>query len=127
MGKKQKKRKKIMHVDDNLEHLNLVKTVLEGEGYEVVQVISGADCLKKFKKEKPDLVLLDILMPEMDGLEVFKEIKKIDSKAAVAFLTVVRGSEEEVNRLKRAGIVEYIQKPFTPSDLISRVKKILKP
>ena len=123
--KEVKRAKKVMHGDDNLQHIKLVKEILEKEGYKVVSVKSGAECLARFKKEKPDLVLLDILMPDMNGLEVFYRLKKSDNTAVIAFLTVTGSSEKDIARLKKGGVVDYIVKPFTPAELIKRVKAIL--
>lgn len=65
--------KKIMVVDDEPDTVDLVKLVLETEGFEVITAYSGSECLMKLDEEKPDAVLLDIMMPEMDGWEVFKK------------------------------------------------------
>jgi two-component system response regulator VicR len=80
--------KKIMVVDDEPDTVDLVKLVLEIEGFEVMTAYSGKECLGKLKEEKPDGVLLDIMMPGMDGWEVFKKIRERYKDLPVAMLTV---------------------------------------
>jgi len=115
--------KKIMVVDDEPDIRASVKTILEKKGYKVVTAISGDDCLKQLKKEKPDLILMDIMMPGTPTREVVKKIKDIK----ISFLSVVRTSEAEKEELmKQSNIVDFIQKPFDIDELIKRVNKILK-
>ena len=110
--------KTIMVVDDDDDIRSTVKTVLEKNGYKVVTAISGDDALVKLKKEKPDLVLMDIMMP---GTPVREVVPKIKQK--VAYLSVVRTSEAEKEELmKSKNIVDFIQKPFDIKELIKRVK-----
>jgi len=112
--------KTVMVVDDESDIRDMVKEILEKQGYKVVTAINGADCLKKLKTAKPDLVLLDIMMPGKPTREVIKEIKGVK----IAFLSVVRTSEaEREDLLKQKNIVDFIQKPFDINDLIRRVKK----
>jgi two-component system alkaline phosphatase synthesis response regulator PhoP len=115
--------KKIMVVDDEPDIRASVKTILKKKGYKVVTAISGDDCLKQLKKEKPDLILMDIMMPGTPTREVVKKIKDIK----ISFLSVVRTSEAEKEELmKQSNIVDFIQKPFDIDELIKRVNKILK-
>jgi len=115
------KMKTIMIVDDEEDIRTTVKTVLEKNGYEVITAINGDDCLMKLKKENPDLILMDIMMP---GTPVKEIIPKIKQK--VAYLSVVRISEaEKENLLKSKNIVDFIQKPFDIDELVKKVKRIL--
>ena len=114
--------KKILVVDDEPDIRNSVKLILEKEGYEVATAVNGDDCLKKLTKSKPDLILLDIMMPGTPVREVVKKIKG----SKIAYLSVVRTSEAEKEQLlKSSNIVDFIQKPFDIKDLIKRVKKIV--
>ena len=114
--------KTIMVVDDEADIRSSVKTILEKEGYKVIIAINGDDCLKKLEKVKPDLILLDIMMPGTPVKEVVKKIRDIK----ISFLSVVRTSEAEKEKLlKSSNIVDFIQKPFDIVDLIKRVKKIV--
>jgi two-component system response regulator VicR len=118
--------KKIMIVDDEPDTVDLVKLVLETEGYEVVEAFSGLECLDKLAKEKPDVVLLDIMMPEMDGWEVFRKIKERYEDLPVAMLTV---RDQDIDKMLGLHVLkadDYITKPFGRRDLLNRVKKLIK-
>ena len=111
----------IMVVDDETDVRYTVKTILEKNGYKVVTAIDGDDCLRKLEKEKPDLVLMDIMMP---GTPVREIVPKIKTK--VAYLSVVRTSEaEKEDLMKSKNIVDFIQKPFDVEDLVARVKNVV--
>lgn len=113
--------KTIMVVDDEPDIRATVKTVLEKNGFKVVTAINGDDCLDKLKKEKPDLILLDIMMPGTPVKEIVPKIKGIK----IAYLTVVRVTEAEKEQLlKNKSIVDFIQKPFDIKDLVKRVTKL---
>jgi len=120
-------KKKIMVVDDEENLLELVKAILENEGFEVITAPSGKDCLEKLKKVKPDLILMDMMMPLMTGKETTKKIRE-NSKTKeikIAFLTVVRYSEAGKDVFKELNISDYITKPFDNDDLVARVKKLV--
>lgn len=114
--------KKIMVVDDSCAIVRAVKMLLESEKFDVVPAYSGEECLIKLKKEKPDLILLDILMP-MSGVDVLRTIKS-DSPAKVIMFSVM-GQEQIVEECKQMGAEDFITKPFDNADLVRRVKKIL--
>ena len=118
---------KVMHVEDEPDTRKVVKEILEGEGYNVSSYPSGEKGVAAVKKEKPDLILLDIMMPGMSGWDAFKKIRNINKKAKVAFLSVLEVSPERLAKLKKEGISDYITKPFTATDLVKRVKKMAKP
>ncbi len=114
--------KTILVVDDEPDVRDSVKIILEKKGYRVITAIDGEDCLNILREEKPDLILLDIMMPGMPVRNVIKEIKNIK----IAFLSVVRTSEaEKQNLFNQNNIVDFIQKPFDVEDLIKRVEGIL--
>ncbi|MFH0929307.1 MAG: response regulator [Candidatus Aenigmatarchaeota archaeon] len=119
--------KKIMVVDDDEIMINLVKDVLEQGGFEVIDVNNGQACLEKLKTVKPDLILMDMMMPRMSGRDTVDKIRKnphtMDLK--IAFLTVVRFTDLGKDTLKDLNISDYITKPFNNNDLIARVKKIV--
>ena len=119
--------KKIMAVDDEEHIVELVKVLLEQEGYEVITALNGKECLEKLKTVKPDLILLDMMMPGMSGREVCEKIRG-DPKTKnlkIAFLTVARFSETGKDVLKKMNVADYITKPFDNDDLIQRVKKLV--
>lgn len=119
---------KIMVVDDEPDVVDLVKLVLESDGFDVVTAYSGKECLEKIEKEMPDLVLLDIMMPQMDGWEVFRRIKANEKTRdiPVAMLTAKTQSIDKMIGLHVVKVDDYITKPFGRSELLERVKKILK-
>jgi len=123
-------KKKIMVVDDEESLLQLVAAILGNEGYEVIQAANGKECLDKLKKETPDLILLDVMMPGMTGREVLENIRKNPKtkNIKVILLTVIR--YVELGKLgkdmfKSLKVIDYITKPFENDDLIKRVKKVL--
>jgi DNA-binding response OmpR family regulator len=112
-------KKSIMVVDDEPDVRESVKMILEMNGYRVIEAINGDDCLKKVKEEKPDLILLDIMMP---GTPVGDVVKKI-TDIKIAFMSVVRISDARKRGLCTQGnVVDFFQKPFNVSDLVERVK-----
>lgn len=120
-----KKQKKILHVDDEPDTLKVVETILEKEGYEVVSVESGKAALEKIDLNSFDLLLLDIMMPDMSGWDLFTRITKIKPTYKVIFLTVLEISKDRLKQLKEHGIKDYIIKPFERDDLVARVKKAI--
>jgi two-component system alkaline phosphatase synthesis response regulator PhoP len=121
------KKTKILLVDDEPDILEFLSYNLIKEGYEVFTAENGLNGIKKAKIEKPDLILLDIMMPEMDGIEACAEIRKIDSlkKTLIVFLTA---RTEEFSQLAGydAGADDYITKPVKPKVLLSKIKALLR-
>jgi two-component system response regulator VicR len=117
--------KKIMVVDDEPDTVDLVKLVLETEGFDVTTAYSGDECLKKLNEEKPDAVLLDIMMPDMDGWEVFKKIREKYKNLPVAMLTVRNQDIDKILGLHVLKADDYITKPFGRKELVERVKKMV--
>ena len=119
-------KKKIMVVDDESSLIELIRGILEEE-YEVITAMSGDECLKKLSTVKPDLILLDMMMPGMSGREVSEKIRKNPKTKdlKIAFVTVAKFSETGRNVLKKMDILDYITKPFENEDLIKRVKKMV--
>ncbi|MBI4146828.1 response regulator [Candidatus Woesearchaeota archaeon] len=114
--------KTIMIVDDEEDIRETAKTICEKAGYEVITAANGDDCLEKLKKAKPDLILMDIMMPGTPVKEVVKKIKGVP----IAYCSVVRTSDAEREQLLQEGnVVDFIQKPFDINDLLRRVKKLV--
>lgn len=120
-------KKKIMIVDDEVNILELVRAILEQEGFEIIGVSSSQECLDKLKEVKPDLILMDMMMPSMSGRETTERIRKNPKtkNLKVAFLTVARFSEVGRDMLKGLNVLDYITKPFDNNDLVRRVKKLV--
>ncbi len=116
---------KIMVVDDEPDTVDLIKLVLETEGFEIISAYSGRECLEKLIIERPELVLLDIMMPEMDGWEVFHRIKEKYQDLPVAILTI---RDRDIDKMLGIHVLkadDYITKPFGRRELIDRVKRLL--
>ncbi|MEK6716715.1 MAG: response regulator [candidate division NC10 bacterium] len=102
---------RVLVVDDDPVTVELLQGFLVGKGYEVSTAGDGAEALRMLKEERPHLVLLDILMPKMDGLEVLRQLRAIDKEVSVIMITAV--NEEETGRQAMAlGAFDYITKPL---------------
>jgi two-component system response regulator ArlR len=112
---------KILIVEDEIGIANFLKQGLEEEGYEVVVAHDGQSGLEMAQKQKADIILLDWIMPQMLGIDVCKEIRKIDSKTPILFLTAKDTIQETIEGLK-AGANDYIKKPFSFDELVERIK-----
>ena len=117
------KMKKILVIDDENFYRTFTRESLEGVGYEVVEAEDGAEGIKKAKKELPDLILLDIVMPGMDGIEVCGELMKIENVRDIPVLMYT--SQDEAQLIKIAldtGAADYIIKPANDDQLLARVR-----
>lgn len=115
---------KILVVDDEKSIVNIISYNLKKEGYEVITANNGADGYKIFNEEKPDLILLDIMMPEMDGYEVCKKIRE-KSNVPIIMLTARAEEIDKVIGLE-LGADDYVTKPFGNRELMARVKANLR-
>jgi len=118
---------KILVADDEEDYLNLLRLILIPEGYEVITAEDGEQALKKVKESSPDLLILDVNMPKLNGYDVCEKIRenKKLKKIPIIMLTVRSREEEEVFGLD-IGCDDYITKPFEPTELVARVKTVLK-
>lgn len=115
-----------MVVDDEKDTIELVKLVLESEGINVIGVTSGIKCLETLDIEKPDAILLDIMMPVMDGWETFRKIKKKNPNIPVSMLTVKNQHFDRMLGLHLLKADDYITKPFGKNELTERTKELIK-
>ena len=115
--------KRILVVDDDSMNLMRTKMILS-KTYDVVLVRSGIEALNTLKREKMDLVLLDIEMPKMNGITTFERLKEFDSDTPVIFLTA-SGLEDDVVSAIKLGAVNYLKKPYRPQELLKRVAREL--
>ena len=116
--------KLILVVDDESRMVRFVRMNLELEGYQVAEASSGIEALDKVRDELPDLVVLDVMMPEMDGFETLARLREI-STVPVIMLTV-KGDEEDRIRGLELGADDYVTKPFSPRELASRIRAVLR-
>ncbi|MGE5613859.1 MAG: response regulator [Bacillota bacterium] len=119
-------KKKILIIDDTELTVRLITDILEDEGYEVVSANNGIDGIKMVTAEKPDLVLLDVVMPGIDGFEVCKLLRQDESNNLMPIIILTgQGNEEDKLAGLELGADDYITKPFNPRELVSRVKNTL--
>jgi two-component system alkaline phosphatase synthesis response regulator PhoP len=121
------KKEKILLVDDEQDIIDLISYNLEKENYEVKSAMNGRDAIKTAKEFLPDLILLDVMMPEMDGIETCVEMREIESlkPSIIAFLTA-RGEDYSQIAGFDAGADDYISKPIKPRVLLSRIQALLR-
>ena len=118
---------KILLVDDEPDILEIIGYNLSAEGYQIITAENGLKAIKKAKKERPQLIIMDVMMPEMDGIEACEQIRKIPelSQTIIAFLTA-RGEDYSQMAGFDAGADDYITKPIKPKVLTSKVKALLR-
>ncbi len=115
--------KKILIVDDAQLTRKTLRNILETDGYLVVgEAINGKDAVKKYKELRPDLVFMDIVMPELDGIEAVKQIMELDSSAMVIMCSSLAQQNKVVDAVK-AGARDFIVKPFTSERVLESIKK----
>ena len=119
-------RSKILVVDDEPEAVELVEFNLKQAGYEVISAADGAEALTKSRAKKPNLIVLDLMLPEMSGLEVCKTLRRDPATAGIPII-MLTAKAAEIDRVLglELGADDYITKPFSPRELVLRVKKIL--
>ena len=117
-------KQRILLVDDDPNISHLVRLYLEKEGFDVTEAARGDEALEAFRRETPALVLLDVMLPGMDGLQVLKEIRKT-SKVPVIMLTARDETFDKVLGLE-LGADDYVTKPFATKELVARVKAVLR-
>ena len=117
-------KKQILIVDDEPRMRRFVRMNLELEGYQVIEAENGLQAIEKVREDLPDLVLLDVMMPEMDGFEALQGIRQV-STVPVIMLTIKSDEEDKVKGLG-LGADDYITKPFSPRELTSRIQAVLR-
>ena len=118
---------KILVVDDEPDAVELIKFNLKAAGYEVVKAADGEEALKKARGLIPDLILLDLMLPEVDGLEVCKILRR-DARVSAIPIIMLTAKAAEIDRVLglELGADDYVTKPFSPRELVLRVKRLLR-
>lgn len=118
---------KIVCIEDDPEMIELVKLILNRRGYEVIGAMGGREGLEMIETIRPDLVLLDLMMPDMDGWEVYQQMKASDAMRNIPVIVVTAKAQsiDKVLGLHIAKVNDYITKPFGPSELLSSVLRVL--
>ena len=115
---------KILVIDDESSIRDLLDTLLSRKGYDVILAENGRKGLELFRREHPDVIILDLKMPEMDGLTVLREIRNLDPKKSVIVLTGA-GTNEAEQRARALGVTEYVEKEFSLHLLGDSLKRLL--
>jgi DNA-binding response OmpR family regulator len=123
----QQNAKVILCIEDDQEMIDLIRLILSGRGFEVRGANGGKEGLEIIRKEHPDLVLLDLMMPEMDGKDVYQQMKADETtkNIPVIIVTAKAQSIDKVLWLNIAKVDDYIAKPFSPQELLSSVDNVL--
>ncbi len=119
--------KLIVCIEDEPEMIDLVKLILSRKGFQVVGAMGGREGLEAIQAHKPDLVLLDLMMPDMDGWEVYQKMKANDATKSIPVIVVTAKAQsiDKVLGLHIAKVDDYITKPFGPQELLESVEKVL--
>ena len=120
----QKPRKRVMIVDDEPESVRLLKLILINAGFDVSGAKDGSECIRKTAEQHPDLILLDLMMPDLDGWETYILIREI-SNAPIIFVSAMSAKENVIKGLQ-IGAEDYLVKPYHPQELIARIEKVLR-
>jgi two-component system KDP operon response regulator KdpE len=124
MAEKNVKRRKVLLVDDEERMVRFIRLNLEHDGFVVSEAFNGKQALQRLRDETPDLILLDVMMPDMDGFDVLEMMREI-SNVPVIMLTA-KGEENDRVRGLELGADDYVTKPFSPRELTSRIKAVLR-
>lgn len=118
---------RILIIEDEPDITELIKSRLESAGYKTIAAYDGVEGLEMAKKELPDLILLDILMPKMDGITVALRLKKMQETKSIPIIivSVTKGPDEE-GIAKGIGVDEYLYKPLDAEELLGKIKKVLR-
>jgi len=118
------KDRRILVVDDEERMVRFIRLNLEHDGFHVIEAYNGTQAINKIRSSLPDLVLLDVMMPDLDGFEVLKIIREVSSVPVI--MLTAKGEEDDRVRGLELGADDYITKPFSPRELVSRVKAVLR-
>ena len=114
----------ILVVDDAAFMRMRCKKLLSQSGFDVIEAATGAQAVESYKESRPDVVLLDITMPDMDGLTALKELKKLDPEAKIAMVSNM-GQQSVVMEALKSGAQDFLVKPFDPDRVLATVRKML--
>ncbi len=119
--------RRIVCIEDEPEMINLIQLILERKGFEVIGADGGKSGLDTVRAEKPDLILLDLMMPDMDGWEVYQKLKadEVARDIPVIVVTAKAQSIDKVLGLHIAKVDDYIPKPFSPQELLDSIQQVL--
>jgi len=119
--------KKIVYFEDDNDMVELVRIILGREGYQVEGIAEGQAGINLTKQTRPDVILLDLMLPDIDGWEIYRELKKDETTMEIPVIVVTAKAQsiDKVLGLDIAKVDDYISKPFRPNDLLERVNEVL--
>ena len=120
-------KKRVLCIEDEQEMIDLIKLILERRGFEVLGAVGGKEGLEVIRREKPDLILLDLMMPEIDGWEVYRQMKADEQVKDIPVIVVTAKAQsiDKVLGLHIAKVDDYVTKPFGPQELLKSINKVL--
>jgi DNA-binding response OmpR family regulator len=120
--------KRVVYIEDEPEMIDLVRLILNRKGFEVVGANGGREGVEAVQRELPDLVLLDLMMPDMDGWDVYRQIKAEEAISHIPVIVITAKAQniDKVLGLHIVKVDDYIAKPFSPQELIDSIEKVLK-
>src|SRR5215470_11357044 len=117
-------RRRILVVDDEERMVRFIRMNLEHDGFQVSEAFNGKQAVQRLRDVSPDLILLDVMMPDLDGFEVLQMVREISSVPVI--MLTAKGEEDDRIRGLELGADDYVPKPFNPRELVSRVKAVLR-
>ncbi len=119
--------KKIVYIEDDLEMTYLIKMILERKGYEIISTNDGMEGFELIEREKPDLILLDLMMPNIDGWDIYHQIKSSEDTSDIPVIIISAKAQpiDKVLGIQIAKVNNYIGKPFKPQELLESIEAIL--
>jgi DNA-binding response OmpR family regulator len=123
----EKNEKKIVHIEDEPDMIDLVKLILERKGYQVIGAAGGQEGLDAVREYVPDLVLLDLMMPDIEGWDVYQQMRAHDETKNIPVIIVTAKAQniDKVLGLHIAKVDDYISKPFSPQELVDAIERVL--
>ena len=123
----EQKSKRVIYFEDDKDMVELVRIILGREGYQVEGIAEGQAGIKAVQQNSPDVILLDLMLPDMDGWEIFRQLKHDESTADIPVIVITAKAQsiDKVLGLEIAKVDDYISKPFRPNELVDRVEEVL--
>lgn len=119
--------RRVIYFEDDKDMVELVRIILGREGYQIEGIAEGQAGIEAVQQSSPDIVLLDLMLPDMDGWEIFRQLKHDESTADIPVIVITAKAQsiDKVLGLEIAKVDDYISKPFRPQELVDRVEKVL--
>lgn len=119
--------KRVIYFEDDKDMVELVRIILGREGYQVEGIAEGQAGIKAVQQNSPDVILLDLMLPDMDGWEIYRQLKHDESTADIPVIVITAKAQsiDKVLGLEIAKVDDYISKPFRPNELVDRVEEVL--